>query len=214
MNTTEILDKLEINGWIEIENITSDEDLIDISKSIGQIITHPSGHIINRLKPNNGNEKVKGTFSNRFGFGNFPLHTDTAFWTIPVRYVLLSSTRISSCPTFVVSTSSLFNQLNLSDLKEIERAIFKIKIPSNQFYSSLIFRENNIEGLKYDSACMVPANRQAKNFVDKLEKSKIRMNEINWSGNKAVIIDNWKMLHARGTAFRDENRELSRIYIN
>ena len=40
------------------------------------------------------------------------------------------------------------------------------------------------------------------------------MDEINWNGNKAVIFDNWKMLHARGAALRDENRELLRVYIN
>ena len=97
------------------------------------------------------------------------MHTDTAFWTTPVRYVLLSSTIISSCPTLIVSMSSLFNQLDISNLNEIERAIFKIKIPNNQFYSSLIFRENKIKGIKYDSACMTPANRHAKCFVIKLK---------------------------------------------
>jgi alpha-ketoglutarate-dependent taurine dioxygenase len=213
-NNKQLLNKLETQGWVEIENITSDNDLITLSRDIGEIVMHPNGHLINRLRPNNGSEKIKGTLSNRFGFGNFPLHTDTAFWPIPVRFILFSSTAISLCPTFLVSTSSLFNQLNLKEFKEIERAIFKIKTPNNQFYSSLIFRENNTEGLKYDSACMIPVNKQAKFFVNKIEKSEISMDEIHWSGNKAVVIDNWKMLHARGPALVNENRELSRIYIN
>jgi alpha-ketoglutarate-dependent taurine dioxygenase len=210
----EILYKLNADGFVEFENITTDNELVEICKNIGEIIPDSNGHLIKKLKPNSGIGKTKGTFSNRFGFGQFPLHTDTAFWATPVRYILLSSIQKSICPTYFVSKTSLFSQLDFERINEVEGAIFKIKIPNKQFYSSLLFREKDVEGLKYDPACMIAANKKAKHFVDKLENTKIEMEKINWTGNKAVIMDNWRVLHARGIAISDEERELSRIYIN
>jgi alpha-ketoglutarate-dependent taurine dioxygenase len=205
---------LRTNGWIEIDNISSDIDLVNISKEIGKIIPQQNGELIYKLTPSNGKSSVKGTFSNRYGFNSFPLHTDTAFWTVPVRYILLSSLYRSDCNTVLTSASSILNLLELKDRENAQRAIFKIKTTQSQFYSSLIFNERNDTGIKYDSACMFPANNFAKSFVQKLSESRIPVNEIKWKGNNAIIIDNWKMLHGRGAALIDEKRELKRIYIN
>jgi alpha-ketoglutarate-dependent taurine dioxygenase len=212
--TDQMLDKLESNGWLELENISSDHELIRISRTLGQIVLQGSDELIYKLNPNNGEKGIKGTFSNRFGYGYFPLHTDTAFWTIPVRYILLSATRISSCNTILTSASCLLDQLSVNERKEAERAIFKIKTIHSQFYSSLLFTENNIMGIKYDPTCMTPVNNCAKKFVKKMEEIKPNLKEIKWSGNNAVIIDNWKALHGRGIASINETRELKRIYIN
>ena len=212
--TKQLNSDLRTNGWIEINNISSDNDLVDIANEIGQIIPQRNGELIFNLTPSNGENSVKGTLSNRHGFNAFPLHTDTAYWPIPVRYILLSSKFPSCCKTLLTSATSILNQLDVRDREDAHKAIYKIKTTNSQFYSSLLFNENSVKGIKYDSACMFPANKSARAFVQKMGEVEIPLNEITWKGNNAIIIDNWKMLHGRGNALITEKRELKRIYIN
>jgi alpha-ketoglutarate-dependent taurine dioxygenase len=61
---------------------------------------------------------------------------------------------------------------------------------------------------------MKPINDSAKRVVHLMSEMNTNLWGINWSGNKAIIIDNWKMLHGRREAKAGEKRELKRIYIN
>lgn len=212
MNT--ILKELNLKGWTEVHGVTSDSDLLMIARNIGQIRPHTNNEIIFSLKPNKGEDKLKGTFSNIYGYNGFPLHTDTAFWNKPVRFILLSSYRSSKCQTILTSVDTLFGNFNLNEIKSAERAIFKVRTPHCQFYSSIIFKENGITGFKYDPNCMKPANYHGKQFVELINGKSIETINVKWSGNKAVVIDNWKMLHGRNAVDPNENRELKRIYID
>jgi len=210
-----IIELINKQGWIELKNITSDEELITLAQSIGQIIKHPNGELIGSLKPKSGKDSIKGTFSNQYGYNSFPLHTDTAFWGKPARYILLSSKEISNCSTLIVSSSDIWENISDDDMKFAKQAIYLIKTIHGQFYSSLIFRENNIEGLRYDSTCMRPFNQSGKKIQESLELilSNIQPKKIDWTGNKTIIIDNWKILHGRTPIINNKNRELKRIYI-
>jgi alpha-ketoglutarate-dependent taurine dioxygenase len=212
--TEQLRSDLIINGWVEIQNISSDDELLNISNHIGQIVPQRNGHMIFTLTPTEGENSTKGTFSNRYGFNPFPLHTDAAFWTIPIRYILLSSAHPSCCNTILVSVNSLLNRLENNDKKNALKAIFKVRTTHSQFYSSLFFNENNVSGVRYDSTCMFPANNSAKLFTLTMNELEIPEIRIQWTGKNAIIIDNWRMLHGRNTAFKDEKRELKRIYIN
>lgn len=209
-----ILKELNKKGWVEVEGVTSDSDILKIANNIGQIRPHTNNEIIFSLKPSNGANKLNGTLSNIYGFNDFPLHTDTAFWIKPVRFILLSSYKISKSQTIISSCDSIFEQLDINDLKSAERAIFKVQTLHSQFYTSLIFRENGIIGFKYDPNCMKPANYHGKRFVEIIKRISIETIKVNWCGNKAVLIDNWKMLHGRNAVDPSENRELKRIYID
>jgi alpha-ketoglutarate-dependent taurine dioxygenase len=208
-------EKLEKKGWVEFENISTEGDLIEIANKFGKIVNHPNGELIGLLKPNDGEKVIKGTFSNIYGFNSFPLHTDTAFWIKPARYLLLNSIYSSSCSTFFISTETILNHFSNTELGQCRGAIFKVKTIHEQYYSSIFFNHNSITGLKYDPSCMFPANSKAKAFVNKFEQiiSDIPLEKVKWTGNNAVIIDNWKMLHGRDTALKSEKRELRRIYI-
>lgn len=141
------------------------------------------------------------------------LHTDTAFWINPVRYILFGIKEVSCCTTQIALASDIFNRMEIQDRKDIERAIFKVKTVNKQFYSPLIFKDYTTSGIKYDPSCMTPANKFAEKFVKNILEIDYPVTEIKWSGKKALIIDNWKVLHGRGEALVNEERELKRIYI-
>lgn len=205
---------LQTNGWVEIENISSDKDLLKLSNELGQIIPQHGGQLIYKLSPSNGKNSVRGSFSNIHGFGSFPLHTDTAFWSVPVRYILLSSIYPSSCNTILTNSHLMLNQFESKDRENAKRAIFKVRTSHSQFYSTLIFNEKKDTGIKYDPACMFPVNKYAIAFVQKIKEIEMPIVEIKWKGTNSLVIDNWKIFHGRNAAFIDEKRELKRIYIN
>lgn len=69
-----VKERLNIDGWMEIEHISTADELITFARRIGEIVPHPNGKLVNNLIPNNGQNSIPGTFSNRFGYGRFPTH--------------------------------------------------------------------------------------------------------------------------------------------
>lgn len=204
------------NGWTEFNSGSSDSELISIASEIGEILKHPNGEDVFLLKPKSVNESLLGTFSNKHGLQEFPLHTDTAFYNIPARFILMHSANSNSCDTTILRKSDFWYQLTDAEKKMAKRAIYLVKTNRERFYTSFIFKENNEYGLKYDPSCMLPYNKFAKDFDQILQRviSGIEPKKIKWTEGKTVIIDNWKTLHGRKSAEKDTTRMLKRIYIN
>lgn len=207
---------LKKKGWTEFKSGSTDSELISIASNIGEITKHPNGQCVFSLKPKLANDAVKGTFSNMHGLNDFPLHTDTAFYKKPARYILMHSVNPSNCNTTLLLKNSFWDLMTTAEKTKAERAIYLVKTNQEKFYTSFIFRENNESGFKYDPSCMFPVNKYAKEF-DSLFNNiilDIPLIDIKWSGNKTIIIDNWNILHGRKSAKNDIQRELKRIYIN
>jgi len=203
------------SGWFEIEDVTSKEYILEIATSLGSIRPHPNGEKLSILSPSHGEHSIKGTFSHRYGFSLFPLHTDTAFWSQPSRYIVIGMFMKSDSNTHLIQTSEVFSKLSTKSLNYAKSATYIIDTIEGKKYTSLLFSEFGENGFRFDPSCMKPINKAANYFHNEfcylLEN--IKVNEIHWTGNKAVVIDNWKCLHGRGCVAEDEhNRELMRVY--
>jgi len=203
------------SGWVEIEGVSSTEYMLEIAASLGSIRPHPNGEKLSILTPSYGEHSIKGTFSNRYGFSSFPLHTDTAFWSEPSRYIVIGMFMKSDSNTYLIQTSDVFSKLSTKALNYAKSATYVIDTIEGKKYTSLLFSQFSENGLRFDPCCMKPINKAAKYFHNEfcglLEN--IKVNSIEWTGNKAVVIDNWKCLHGRSAIAEDEHsRELMRIY--
>lgn len=214
--TEQELISLKEKGWTEFKSGSSDNELISIASKIGKVLNHPNGQSVFTLKPKAKNERGTGTFSDKHGFGNFPFHTDTAFLKKPARFILMHSSEPSDCCTTIISKKDFWDLLEEKDKLNAERSVYLVKTHKERFYTSFVFRENNIEGIKYDPACMYPFNASAKEFDQTFQEilKVIQPKNVLWNGNKTVLIDNWKSLHGRSSAKNDTKRKLKRIYIN
>lgn len=204
------------NGWTEVENILSENDLLDLAEKLGTVIKHPNGEKISYLTPKEKTRSVKGSLSNKFGFASFPLHTDTAFWSVPARYMILNSVETSSSNTQIVHFDEVWNQLSDKDKSHARKAVYIIKTIHGQHYASFIFRDKGIEGFRFDPCTMIPFNESAKALHNNLEGiiNNVTVKEVQWTGNKALVLDNWKTLHGRSFINDVEQRIIRRIYIN
>lgn len=207
--------QLVSDGWIEIQSQTDDDVLIDIAKKIGQIIKHPNGKDIDYLKPKNSNIAIKDTFSYNYEMAEFPFHSDTAFWNLPAKYVLLSCEGLSDTATTFLTFEDIYKTLNPEEVIELNKSIFFVKTPTKKFYSSLINIYANQKFIRFDTNCMKPVNKSATKILLIIDNkiNQLKISKIRWDQPKVFIFDNWRILHGRESVKNDENRILKRIYI-
>lgn len=203
-------------GFREFQEVDTKCGLLKIATTIGEVIAHPNGDKVACVRPSTGEHSVKGTFSNRHGLSEFPLHTDTAFWSIPARYVVMGMIKKSDCLTSLVEWEEIFSGLTLKSKQYASTATYMIDNIEGKKYCSLLFNHKGTKGFRFDPSCMKPVNNAAKyfhsEFCEALHSAEKKM--ISWSGRKAVIIDNWKYLHGRNSVLRtDKERELFRVYV-
>jgi alpha-ketoglutarate-dependent taurine dioxygenase len=211
----EQLKKLNFNGWIEFNSMTDDLTLINISKSLGGILKHPNGNNVEYLKPRYKKDSAKNTFSYNYEFDRFPLHTDTAFWEIPARFVLMSCEEASNTATTIITYEEIYKNLTPSEISELKKSVFLVKTPTKNFYTSFINKYLDHTFIRFDGNCMKPFNKSASITLDIIEDklALLPLNNINWDKPKVFILDNWKALHGRESVKSGENRILKRIYI-
>ena len=90
-----------------------------------------------------------------------------------------------------------------------------LELPGRKRYLSPVFNANGSSGLRLDLHIYRPVNEEAAILKD-LVGEILRENFLRhvWTGHNVVILDNWKMIHAREKASSDKKRTLKRIYIN
>ena len=210
-----IKEELVLNGFtvIDCESFT-DEALLSISSQIGKVVPGARNELVQSLPARDKGNGPEGSFSYMVGYNAFPWHTDTAYWDVPARYLLLTSAEKSPCATLFQDFEVIRQCIADFDYL-MSRAVFLLDIRGSKRYLSPIFEVGNKNGYRLDFHIYRPVNKEAEILMclieDELEKD---YNRFLWTGHNAVILDNWRMIHAREDAHRDMTRVLKRIYIN
>jgi hypothetical protein len=210
------LAELNTRGWTLVDGISSPDDLVELGRTIGCPVPSPNGEIVKEIRRMPANEAVPGSQSSIYGTGPFPLHTDTFFWPLPVRYVILRGHGDIRRPTTVRSITDLLTACDERFDSLAEKSVWLAGTASRRFYCSLKFRHQGSVGWRYDADFMSPANDAAIR-VQKILRPLVTsasVDSIEWSGNTAVILSNWKVLHGRGPEPPNEGmRVIERLYV-
>lgn len=199
-----------------VDNIRTTAEFIDLAPSIGTLIELSEGKVCQELYVTDSKDAKPNTLSSRYGIGIFPFHTDTAFWKLPARWVLLRAVSGDlDRPTHLQSFQKLFQGVSRS---LVRRSAWICDPGIGRRYSTISFIHEGREGFRYDLNCMTPANNAARQ-VDEMVRDRcfdLKGDTIKWIPNRVAIIDNWAWLHARGdsSAFAGtQSRILQRIYL-
>jgi hypothetical protein len=193
--------------------IKSDKELIELAYSLGQpISSRVNSTIIDHLVPTESSDAHPQSLSANFGIGNFPFHTDGAYFKIPPRFIIMRYLNGIPKPTPTVICD--LNQLNSEDKGYLKHSIWKVKSRNNEFLSTILSDDETF--FRYDRCVMTPVISIKQNesyfesMIDELPKT-----EINWTINKVVIINNWTTLHTRPKIKEQEvsNRTIQRIMV-
>ncbi len=207
---------LDRTGWAYIDGISSRGALLELGRALGCPVPSPKGEMIKEIRVTPASKALPGSQSSIYGTGPFPLHTDTVFWPVPVRYVILRAYGDTRRPTTVMDFAQVFRECGPGFLAQVENSVWLVGTNSARFYCSLRFRHGHSVGWRYDADCMFPANSAAVE-VNRVLRPLVANgcgNSINWSGDRAVILSNWCVLHGRGPEPDDEGtRIIERLYV-
>lgn len=202
----ELKSRISINGYVELFNIRSLEEAIAATSNLSDILTL-NGEVYQKLIPLDRNEAISRSFSSKYGYESFPLHTDTAFWITPARFVVFFMECISNTATNVLAIQDV---KRLIEFSRQYNPIFTRKTTQGVIYSQP-WTESYGGRFVYDPCYMKPENKAAKYFMDLLDDLSSNAQRICWSGEKVLILDNWHTLHGREKC-DDMQRMLHRFY--
>lgn len=211
MNVEQIVN----DGWtLFTSEKKDDKKLLEIASKYGLPFSDSNGKLVQTLESKPEKSGIRKSFSYNYGLSNFPYHTDTSFNDIPARYFLLSSVFKSNTTTNIVDFYSIFKRLKDEEIKIMENAIFLLKTPQEAKFTKMLFKQNNLLGIRFDPNIMTPYNLNAKESVIILERylKEIKPIEIDWTKQNILLVDNWRCLHSRSKVI-DKKRTLKRIYI-
>ncbi len=208
--------ELNERGWTFVDGVSSQTDMLELGKELGCPVQTPNREFVKEIRRIPREEAPPGSQSALYGAGPFPLHTDTVFWPLPVRYVLLRGYGDTRRPTTINKFTKLVKECDKQFHVSVRDSVWLIRAGSKKFYCSMKLRHDNSSLWRYDADLMVPANDAAvhvNKVLRPLVSGKV-MESITWSGDKAVVISNWTTLHGRGQQPPNEgSRVIERLYV-
>jgi alpha-ketoglutarate-dependent taurine dioxygenase len=209
-------------GWSVTELFREDRSrFLSLANSLGvPIPSRRSGAIVDTLAPIKPHLAPPRSMSALHGEGAFPFHTDAAYLTLPPKYVLLRIVSNAECSrdTLLIDMNEL--GLPASLRRRLCNEVWLVNGGRGRFYSPII-NCDVIQGnaiVRYDLNCMRAITEQAeesgRSFNGFLMNAPYKA--YSWIHDQVLVIDNWRMLHARGPkpARSENDRILERILIS
>jgi L-asparagine oxygenase len=209
------ISELERNGFFITDEI-HEGALLQFASSIGEIrVDIRSPEPIRDIRPQSSQEAKANTLSSRYGMESFPFHTDVAHWTDPAHVVVLHCSNPGSGdrPTHI-QDSRAWN-LEPKEMDAILREVWK----AGHVHPRLCtIGTKSADGMciRFDEACMVPMTGPARELAKQIA-THVHLTptiDVVWSVGTTLVVDNRRMLHARGRSIRpDTDRIVKRILV-
>lgn len=150
------------------------------------------------LIPHYGPSEGKSTLSSRFGFDSFPYHSDGAFERIPPRFIIFNylSEVPSDSGTLLLDLHEISSSSSASR-KFLHNDVYRVRAQGGSFYTSIARKVCQAKRplYRYNPLIMDLASQTQNSFESHLAHFEAK--RIRWTPGKIVVIDNWRMIHAR-----------------
>ena len=202
-------------GYCRLEDV-DEYHVLAYCQELGTITVDPRNPAPMRpISPQSRSVASPNTLSSRYGVDSFPFHTDGSHWAIPPQFLALycSNPGNGNRATYLIDTDSW-----LLLQKEIDLLISSVWITGFQRprLCGLAVKNGNRMQIRYDPACVRTYSSSAKRaeriIVEKVGSSIPIV--VTWYKRDLLILDNWRILHARGDAIaEDSDRIIQRVLI-
>jgi hypothetical protein len=195
--------QLAQRGWI-VSCWSRARSLLEFAQKLGDPVPSRSKNgFVDLLRPLDHKSARPNSLSAAYGVGPLPLHTDSANFRIPPRFVVL---RIapgcsSDRPTLVADGDGLLSaEEEISDLRN---DVWLVNGGRGRFYTSIV-NDTLVPGfriVRYDEGCMRPIEgaQQRANLV-RTRVRELAVWKMHWREDFVLVLDNWRVLHGRGAA--------------
>lgn len=202
--------------WV---GVARDEDeLLCAAACLGAPVpVRPGGPVLQELTPIVAGNALANSLSSAYGLGAFPFHTDAAHHRRPPRWMVLRCADPGSENRPTLLADALRLAFTERESRALERAVWWVRSGGRGFPASIIKRERDGTRVRYDRGCMTPADPAFTPAGEYFEQALRQASHVRleWQRNDLVIIDNWRMLHARAAAegLDAGSRRLQRILV-
>lgn len=208
---TTVPEHLITKGWAVLPG--AEDYGLGLARALGRVVpTRPGQPLIHDLMPTTQEDAHPRSLSAIYGLDGFPFHLDDATRLTPCRYVLLSCVAAAneSPPTLLLDWTTLFTS---TELARLASAIVLVRNGRASFYTPLLDPRRRF--LRYDPGCIRPASHGAVEAMS-LVSERISVSDHTshrWSQGEILLIDNWRLLHARPAVHTSGSRRLKRIMV-
>ena len=206
---------LRVQGY-HFELDVEQNAILKISRELGVPKGEPRNpDLLRTISPQPKEIAKLNTLSSRFGTSAFPFHTDTAYWEMPAKYVLLYCLNPGSGDRPTLLVDSKMWRMTFAQRDNLHEAVWQTT-NGRPFLCTLMTRRSDGFILRWDEACLRPISKSAGlgrktigSFLNQTNPMRI-----DWIEKALLIIDNHRLLHARGAARRnDTDRALLKMLI-
>ena len=213
-----IAQKVREIGFALLEGFQPERSATEVVDLIGEVDALGTQESVHELKPALAKSCPSNTYSGNYGLSAFPLHTDMAHWHVPPHFLVLRCVEGSTAvQTSLTDGLPIIKQVGETILS---RSLVKPRRPVRGKRPLLRLYDRNEEGcriLRWDEKFIVPASPAGIFGMSQIRAvvATAPCEDVYLTGpGDTLIIDNWRMLHGRGSVPPDaRNRTIARAYL-
>lgn len=217
-NMQNLAQKVWEAGFAVLNGYQPSKSAAEVVPTLGEIDTHVAIEPLHELKPAPAEVSLANTYSGSYGLGAFPLHTDMAHWHVPPHFLMLRCLQGSTAvPTILADGLPIVEQVGKAVLA---RALVKPRHTVRGKRTLLRVYERLPTGgyiLRWDENFVLPASPAGERGMGLLRTALAtapRRNVYLAQPGDTLVLDNWRMLHGRGSVPPDAlNRNIARAYL-
>jgi alpha-ketoglutarate-dependent taurine dioxygenase len=174
------------------------EQVKTVAQRLGTIIPGRFRQSVEKVVPQTTDAAYAGSLSSRYGLSALPLHTDTAHWVVPCRYLVIACAAVGPVPAPTNLLDVRRAALAEHEATACRNSVFLIRNARHSFYGSIM--ESGRQFVRIDPGCMSPVSMDGPCALHSLSADRHRaiLHSHQWSVGDLLIIDNWRVLHGRG----------------
>jgi len=214
-----VLHKLDSDGWCvtvvgDVQTVSAlTEHVRVVGRNLGELVPGRFRQLVEHVIPQAEEVAYAGSLSSVYGLNAIPLHTDTAHWPTPCRYLVIACAETGPMPAPTVLLDSRCVALSDYEMTACQCAPFLIRNGRRSFYGAI--KESGREFIRFDQGCMSPLSLQgqAAMLAFSAEHHEYALHSHDWKPGEILIIDNWRVLHGRGGERTSPGRILLRAMV-
>lgn len=203
MNSSLISADLATRGWcvftapVSIGDDPADE-VRAVAQELGEIVAGRARQTVERIVPHTPSSAFAGSLSSKYGLEPLPLHTDTAHWPTPCRYLVMACAAVGPVSTPTTLLDGQLVKLSEVEATACDRAVFLVRNGRHSFYGSIKRRDRAF--VRVDPGCMSPLSSDGELAIRAFgaERHESALYRHEWKVGEILVIDNWRVLHGRG----------------
>lgn len=165
--------RLQRAGFVSVR-YSAKSNLADLAHELGHPVpSKPSGPLVDRLLPTKTDQAKPRSLSARHGTGEFPFHSEAAYYRVPPRWVLLrlADGGYSEATTGFVDV----NALPLSDdlMVALRREIWIVSGKPGHFLSPVVNTHLSTRAtiVRWDEGCMYAAQEEFQETANRFKRT-------------------------------------------